>query len=104
MYAVIASGGKQRRVQVGDIVRLERIEAEPGESILLDRVLLVGEGSESRVGRPLVESARVRATVLGHDRGPKILVFKWKRRQHHIRHRRGHRQAYTAVRIDAIEF
>lgn len=103
MYAVIASGGKQHRVQVGEVVRVEKLEAEPGESVVFDRVLVVGGGDSARIGRPAVEGARVRATVVGHGRGPKTLVFKWKRRQHHIRHRMGHRQAFTAVRIEAIE-
>ncbi len=103
MYAVIASGGKQYRVQVGEVVRLERLEADPGDPVVLEQVLMVGEGEAARIGRPTVEGARVRARVLEHGRGDKVVVFKWKKRQHHIRHRQGHRQAYTAVRIEAIE-
>lgn len=103
MYAVIASGGKQHRVQLGEVVRVEKLEAEPGDTVVFDRVLMVSDGESARVGRPALEGARVRATVVGHGRGPKTLVFKWKRRQHHIRRRLGHRQAFTDVRIEAIE-
>ena len=80
MYAVIATGGKQYRVEEGDSLRVERLEAEEGAEIELDRVLLVGDGDQVTIGRPFVESGKVAATVKGHGRYKKIKVVKFKRR------------------------
>lgn len=102
MYAIIETGGKQYRVQEGDTMRVERMEGEPGQEILFDKILLVGKGEEVRVGSPFLEDARVRAEILAHRRGRKILVFKYKRRKDY-RKKQGHRQAYTGIRIKAIE-
>lgn len=103
MYAVISIGGKQRRVEVGDVVRIERIDGAPGDAVVFDRVLAVGDGAALRVGTPSVEGARVRATLDSHDRGEKIHIFTYKRRKNSSRRRSGHRQDFTAVKIDAIE-
>ena len=103
MYAIIRAGGKQYRVKEGDTIHLESLSAKAGEKVVLGEVLLVagGEG-EARMGSPLVPKAQVVGTVLEQGRGPKIRVFKYKKRKHY-RRTRGHRQSYTALRIDAIE-
>ena len=103
MYAIIRAGGKQYRVQEGDTIHLESLSAKAGEKVVLGEVLLVGGGDgEPRLGSPLVAKAQVVGTVLEHARGPKIRVFKYKKRKHY-RKTRGHRQSFTALRIDAIE-
>ncbi|ROR35107.1 50S ribosomal protein L21 [Inmirania thermothiophila] len=102
MYAVIQTGGKQYRVREGERLRVERLAVEPGAEVTFDRVLMVCDGGEVRVGAPFVEGGRVRATVQAHGRGPKIRIIKLKRRKHHMK-RMGHRQDYTEVRITGIE-
>ncbi|MDR1608561.1 MAG: 50S ribosomal protein L21 [Deltaproteobacteria bacterium] len=102
MYAVIRSGGRQRKVAVDQAIRVDRLSAEPGEDVVLDQVLLVADEETTRVGRPLVEGVVVRARVLGHDRAKKILVFKKKRRKGYHK-AQGHRQDYTALKITAID-
>ena len=101
MYAVIATGGKQYRVEEGDRLRVERLDAEEGAEVELDRILLVGDGEQVTIGRPYVESGRVAATVRGHGRSKKIMVVKFKRRKNYLR-RRGHRQDYTELEIGSI--
>jgi len=101
MYAIIATGGKQYRVAEGDLLRIEKLEAEVGSNIDFDQVLLVGEGDEVRIGAPLVEGGKVSATVESHGRGDKVRIIKFRRRKHH-RKQMGHRQYYTAVRITGI--
>jgi len=103
MYAVIETGGQQFRVQVGDVVRVARLAEDVGGAVLFDRVLMVGDGAQARVGSPVVDGAAVRGTVVAHDRERKILVYTYKRRQNSNRKRQGHRQAFTAVRIEAID-
>jgi large subunit ribosomal protein L21 len=102
VYAIIRTGGKQYRVQKGDVVRLERLDGAVGTSVTLDEVLLVGGEGEARVGSPRVEGASVVGTVVEQDRDAKIRVFKYKKRKHY-RRTRGHRQSFTAVRIDAVQ-
>ena len=102
MYAVIKSGGKQYRVEEGDTLRLEKIEAATGDSLEFDQVLMVANGDDIRVGQPLVEGAKVRAEVLEQGRGEKIRIMKFRRRKN-SRTQKGHRQWYTAVRITGIE-
>lgn len=102
MYAVIETGGRQVRVEPGQTVRLERLAAEPGTEVTLDRVLLVSDDGEVRVGTPVVEGARVVARVLRQGRARKIRVFKFKAKAHY-RRRQGHRQPFTEVRIERIE-
>jgi len=101
MFAVFESGGKQHRVSEGDVIRLERLSGEPGESVEFDRVLLVSEGDGVTVGMPYVEGGKVTAEVLEQGRGAKIRVIKFKRRKNYLR-RSGHRQEYTEVRITGI--
>src|SRR5712692_8002582 len=102
MYAIVETGGKQYRVKPGDTVAVERLTGEPGDSLDLDRVLLVaGDGDQARVGSPGVEGAVVRAEVVEHIRGQKIIVFRYKSK---VRYRRktGHRQSLTRLRITDI--
>jgi large subunit ribosomal protein L21 len=101
MYAVIVTGGKQYRVEEGEVLRVERLAAEEGASVEFDRVLMVGEGSEVVVGTPVVEGARVAATVRAHGRGEKIRIIKFRRRKHYMR-RQGHRQNYTEIQVTGI--
>jgi large subunit ribosomal protein L21 len=100
VYAIIRAGGKQYRVEQGDVVRVERLDGEVGSKVTLGEVLLVG-GDDLKVGSPTVAGASVEGTVVEHDRGAKIRVFKYKKRKHY-RRTRGHRQHVTAVRIDAV--
>jgi large subunit ribosomal protein L21 len=102
VYAIIRTGGKQYRVKPGDVVRLERFEGELGASITLGEVLLVAGEGEPRIGQPLLDGVSVTGTVVEQDRDAKVRVFKYKKRKHY-RRTRGHRQAYTAVRIDAVQ-
>ncbi len=100
MYAVVKSGGKQYRVAVGDVIRVERLPIQPGESIKLDHVLLIKEDDELRVGTPLL-SEPVTAKVKGHGRAGKIRIFKMRRRKN-SRQRAGHRQEYTELEVTGI--
>ncbi len=102
MYAVVRTGGKQVWVAPGEAVRVEKLPGEVGESIELGEVLLVGGEGEARVGQPLVDGAKVVGTITAQGKGPKIHVFKMKRRKNYSR-RQGHRQLYTEIRIDKIE-
>ncbi|KAF0804766.1 50S ribosomal protein L21 [Alcanivorax xiamenensis] len=102
MYAVIKTGGKQYRVEEGDILRVEKIEVGTGETIDFDQVLLVADGDDIKVGQPLVEGAKVSAEVVEQGRHKKIHVVKFRRRKHH-RKQQGHRQWYTAVKITGIQ-
>jgi large subunit ribosomal protein L21 len=102
MFAVIKTGGKQYRVASGDVIKVEKLEVEAGSTIALDQVLMVGgEGALSSIGTPLVAGATVSAEVVAQDRGPKIIVFKKKRRQNY-RRKNGHRQDLTVLRITEI--
>ena len=101
MYAVIESGGKQYKVSEGSVVRLEKIEKGIGETVELDKVMMVGDDDNVQVGQPYVEGRRVQAEVIDQGRGRKLSIIKFKRRKHHMR-RQGHRQYYTAVRVKAI--
>ncbi len=101
MYAVVKTGGKQVRVQQGDVLDVERLAGEPGDTVELSEVLLVG-GEPLRIGTPLVEGARVTARIEGAASGPKLRIFKYKRRKRY-RLRQGHRQHYTRVVIESIE-
>jgi large subunit ribosomal protein L21 len=101
MYAVIETGGKQYRVAEGDTVKVEKLAAEEGASIELDRVLMVADGEKVTLGKPLVEGGRVSATVKGHGRGEKVKIIKFRRRKHHLK-RQGHRQWFTELTITGI--
>jgi large subunit ribosomal protein L21 len=101
MYAVIETGGKQYRVSQGDVVRVERLEENVGEQVAIDAVHLIADGKNVFVGRPNVDGAKVRATVVEEGRGPKVVAFKKKRRKGY-RRKVGHRQSFTALQIDEI--
>ena len=101
MYAVIKTGGKQYKVAPGEKLKVEQIPADVGAEVILDQVLLVGEGSSVRLGQPTVAGATVKATVLSHGRGEKLQIFKMRRRKHYQKHQ-GHRQGYTELKIDGI--
>ena len=100
MYAVIQTGGKQYRVAPNQVIQVEKLEAEAGSTVEFGQVLMVG-GETPSVGQPLVEGARVTATVLEQIRGPKVIVFK-KRRRKNSRRRNGHRQSLTVLRVTDI--
>jgi len=102
MYAVIHTGGKQYRVQQGEVLRVEKLSAEAGSQVEFDRVLLIGEGENLAVGRPFVEGGKVTATVRAHGKGDKVEIVKFRRRKHYMR-RKGHRQCFTEVEITAIQ-
>ncbi len=102
MYAVIQSGGKQYKVAEGDVVRVEKLEAEAGESIHIPEVVAIGEGSVLTFGSPLVQGASVHADVVAHERTDKVLVFK-KRRRQNSRRKKGHRQHVTVLKITGIK-
>ncbi|MCQ3830788.1 50S ribosomal protein L21 [Microbulbifer elongatus] len=102
MYAVIESGGKQHRVEEGEVLRLEKIEVATGESVDFDKVLMVVNGDTINIGAPVVEGAKVTAEVLSHGRGEKVKIIKFRRRKHSMK-RQGHRQWYTEVKITGIK-
>ncbi|NKB97392.1 MAG: 50S ribosomal protein L21 [Pseudomonadales bacterium] len=101
MFAVFQSGGKQHRVTEGDVVKLELIDAEPGQELVFDKVLMVADGDDVNVGAPYVDGGHVKAEVLRNERDKKIRVIKFKRRKDYMR-RQGHRQWFTEVKITAI--
>jgi large subunit ribosomal protein L21 len=101
MYAVVSTGGKQYRVKEGDILRIEKIPGDVGESFSFDKVLLLSDGSELTIGEPTVPNAAVNARIVQQGKSKKVLVFKYKRRKR-FRRKQGHRQPFTAVQIDSI--
>ena len=101
MYAIIKTGGKQYKVSEGDLVRVEKLSYEVGETVEFDQVLLVSKEGELKVGSPLVENAKVSATVEDQNKAKKIVVFKYKPKKQY-RKKHGHRQPYTLVKIDSI--
>jgi large subunit ribosomal protein L21 len=102
MYAVFETGGKQYRAATGDTIKVEKIEAEQGATVELDRVLMIGEGEDVKIGSPYLEGGKVTARVVGQGRGDKIRIIKFKRRKHHLK-RAGHRQYYTQLEITGID-
>jgi large subunit ribosomal protein L21 len=102
MFAVVRTGGKQLRVEPGVAVRVEKLEGSVGDSIELDEVLLVGAEDGAKIGTPLVAGAKVVGTITAQGRGPKLTIFKLKRRKGY-RRKAGHRQSYTEIRVDKIE-
>ncbi|HHU48364.1 MAG: 50S ribosomal protein L21 [Caldicoprobacterales bacterium] len=101
MYAVIKAGGKQYKVQEGDIIRVEKLDAEEGSTVQFNEVLALSNDNGLKVGTPLVEGAAVEASVMGHGKGKKIIVFKYKPKKNY-RKKQGHRQPYTQVQITKI--
>jgi large subunit ribosomal protein L21 len=102
MYAVFKTGGKQYRATTGDILTVEKIEAEKGSTVELDQVLMVGEGADVKIGAPFLDGGKVTATVVDHGRLKKIKIIKFKRRKHH-RKQMGHRQYFTQIEITGID-
>ena len=103
MYAVIETGGQQFRVEIGDVVRVARLAGDVGGPVVFDRVLMVGGDQDAKLGTPTLDGAKVRGTVVAQDRDRKVLVYTFKRRKNSARKRQGHRQPFTAVKIEAIE-
>jgi len=102
VYAVIESGGKQHRVEKGEILQLEKLDAATGDKVKFDKVLLVGEGESVKIGKPYVQGGQVTAEVLKEGRGDKIKIIKFNRRKHYKR-QQGHRQWYTEVEVQKIQ-
>jgi large subunit ribosomal protein L21 len=101
MYAVIKAGGKQYRVEQGDTLAIERIEGDTGAQVAFDEVLLVGDEGATYIGRPVLQGAKVTGTIVEQGRAKKVVVFKFRRRKNYKR-KKGHRQYFTRIRIDAI--
>ena len=101
MYAVIKTGGKQYRVQQGDVIFVEKIDSQADEAVTFEEVLLVNDGDQTRIGAPTVAGAKVEGKVLGQVKGQKIVVYKHKAKKNE-RKKQGHRQPYTKVEITAI--
>jgi len=101
VYAVVETGGKQYKVMVGQTVDVELLGVNEGDTVQFDRVLMVADEGDVRVGRPTVDGARVSATVLGQGRGPKLIAFKYRPKKRY-RRKLGHRQGYTRLRVDEI--
>ena len=102
MYAVFKTGGKQYRASTGDVLKVEKIDAEKGATVELDQVLMVGEGEDVKVGTPFLDGGKVTATVLDHGRRDKIKIIKFKRRKNY-RRQMGHRQYFTQIEITGID-
>lgn len=102
MYAVVYSGGKQYRVQEGDILKLESLPEEVGSTISFEKILMVGTGDKITLGRPYLDGCKVTATVVSHGRHKKIEIIKFRRRKHHEKWQ-GHRQNYTEIEIKEIQ-
>ncbi|MBR5572164.1 MAG: 50S ribosomal protein L21 [Oscillospiraceae bacterium] len=103
MQAIIVTGGKQYKVSEGDVLFIEKLEAEAGESVVFDRVLAIVDGENTKIGAPVVENAKVDATVVKNGKGKKIRIFKYTPKKGY-RKRQGHRQPYTKVEIAKISF
>ena len=103
MYAVIQTGGKQYRVQQGDVIFVEKIDSQADEAVTFEEVLLVNDGDQTRIGAPTVAGAKVEGKVLGQVKGQKIVVYKYKAKKNE-RKKQGHRQPYTKVEIGKISF
>jgi large subunit ribosomal protein L21 len=100
-YAIVEDGGKQYRAVIGESIEVDRYPLEVGEEIDMDRVLLIADGENVKVGTPFIQGAKIQAIVVAHVKGPKVVVFRYKAKER-IRSKTGHRQQYTKVRIDAI--
>jgi large subunit ribosomal protein L21 len=100
-YAIVEDGGKQFKAVIGESIEVDRYPLEVGEEIDMDRVLLISDGENTKVGTPFITGAKIQGTVVGHVKGPKVVVFRYKAKER-IRSKTGHRQKYTRVRIDAI--
>lgn len=102
MYAVVSSGGKQYRVEKGEVLKVEKLPGEVGASISFDQVLMFSDGQNVRIGTPVLDDVAVTGHIVEQGKSKKIVVFKYKRRKRY-RRKQGHRQPYTAVKIDHID-
>lgn len=101
MYAVIVTGGKQYKVAQGEYLKVEKLEVPTGETITIDKVLLIADGETVNIGAPIIEGAKVTAEVISQGRHDKVRIIKFRRRKHHMK-RQGHRQWYTEIKITGI--
>ena len=101
MYAVVVTGGKQYRVEEGQTLKVEKLEVATGENVELEKVLLIGNGDDVKIGAPVVEGAKVTAEIVNHGRHKKVKILKFKRRKHHMK-QMGHRQWFTELKITSI--
>jgi large subunit ribosomal protein L21 len=101
MYAVISTGGKQYKLSQGDVCRVEKLDAEEGASVDLDKVLMIADGDNINIGTPFVSGGKVTATIKSHGRAKKVEIMKFRRRKHHQK-RTGHRQYYTEIEVTGI--
>ncbi len=102
MYAIVHTGGKQYKIRQGDVLRVEKIPGEVGSSVSFDRVLMLSDGENVTIGRPVLDNVAVEGHIVGQGKAKKIIVFKYKKRKRY-RRKRGHRQQYTEIKIDRIE-
>jgi len=103
MYAIVETGGKQYKVAPGEIIKVEKIEGERGQAVELDKVLVVAGDERVNIGSPYVENAKVKAVIEEQGKDDKIIVFKYKNKRKQSRRKYGHRQLFTALRIESIE-
>lgn len=101
MYAVIVNGGKQYRVKEGQFLNIEKLELAPGDTFVFDKVLMLADGGECKIGTPYLAQVKVTASVEAHGRDKKIKILKFRRRKHHMK-RMGHRQWFTKIKINSI--
>ncbi|MDA3869799.1 MAG: 50S ribosomal protein L21 [Gammaproteobacteria bacterium] len=101
MYAVVSTGGKQYRLTQGEVLRVEKLDAEEGATVELDKVLMIADGDKLNIGAPLIDGGKVSAVVKSHGRGKKVEIMKFRRRKHHQK-RTGHRQSYTEIEVTGI--
>jgi large subunit ribosomal protein L21 len=102
MYAIVNTGGKQYKIQQGDVLRVEKIPGEVGSPVSFDKVLMFSDGENVNIGRPVLDNVAVKGHIVEQGKDKKIIVFKYKRRKRY-RRKLGHRQQYTAIKIDSIE-
>jgi large subunit ribosomal protein L21 len=102
MYAIVNTGGKQYKIQQGDVLRVEKIQGEVGSPVSFDKVLMFSDGENVNIGRPVLDNVAVKGHIVEQGKDKKIIVFKYKRRKRY-RRKLGHRQQYTAIKIDSIE-
>jgi len=101
MYAVISTGGKQYKLAQGDVCRIEKLDAEEGATVEIDKVLMIADGDNINIGTPYVDGGKVTATVKAHGRAKKVEIMKFRRRKHHQK-KTGHRQYFTEIEVTAI--
>jgi large subunit ribosomal protein L21 len=102
MYAIVSSGGKQYKVQEGEVLRVEKISGDIGAPVSFDKVLMFSDGENVSIGQPVLEDVSVKGHIVEQDKAKKLIVFKYKKRKRY-RRKQGHRQHYTAIKIDSIE-